>query len=117
MMKKLINTALLLTPLLFLAQTQAASFSCKTAKLKTEKQVCSHQSLNDADVKLATTYQIILHALPMGGRDAEKDRQFQWLKQRNACAASIACIQQAYSQRQQQLDELLQEHVLSHGPF
>ena len=50
MMKKLISTALLLTPLLFLAQTQAASFSCKTAKLKTEKQVCSHQSLNDADV-------------------------------------------------------------------
>ena len=73
MMKKLISTALLLTPLLFLAQTQAASFSCKTAKLKTEKQVCSHQSLNDADVKLATTYQIILHALPMGGRDAEKE--------------------------------------------
>ncbi|ESK53751.1 hypothetical protein F990_03194 [Acinetobacter tjernbergiae DSM 14971 = CIP 107465] len=72
MMKKLISAALLLTPLLFLAQTQAASFSCKTAKLKTEKQVCSHQSLNDADVKLATTYQIILHALPMGGKRCGK---------------------------------------------
>jgi uncharacterized protein len=117
MMKKLISTALLLTPLVFFSQAYAASFSCKTAKLKTEKQVCSHQSLNDADVKLATTYQIILHALPMGGRDAEKDRQFQWLKQRNACAASRTCIQQAYLQRQQQLDQLLQERVLSHGPF
>jgi uncharacterized protein len=49
-------------------------------------------NLNDADVKLATTYQIILHALPMGGRDAEKDKQFQWLKQRNSCGANNSCI-------------------------
>ena len=29
---------------------------------------------------MATTYQIVLHALPMGGRDNQKDTQQQWLK-------------------------------------
>ena len=53
----------------------------------------------------------------MGGRDAEKDQQFKWLKQRNACGSNTQCIQRAYQQRQQQLDLLLQERVLSHGPF
>lgn len=104
-------------PLLMFSQTHAASFSCKTVKLKTEQQICNTRELNDADVKLATTYQIILHALPMGGRDAEKDQQFAWLKQRNACGANNSCIKTAYLQRQQQLDQLLQERVLSNGPF
>jgi len=108
---------LLMTVLFVLPQAQAASFSCKAAKLRSEQQICADQSLNDADVKLATTYQIILHALPMGGRDAEKTKQFQWLKQRNSCGASNACLKRAYLQRQQQLDQLLQDRVLSHGPF
>ncbi len=73
--------------------------------------------LNDADVKMATTYQIVLHALPMGGRDNQKDAQQQWLKKRNACAAGVSCIAKAYQQRQKQLDTILQDRVLSHGPF
>ncbi|WP_038344683.1 lysozyme inhibitor LprI family protein [Acinetobacter sp. A47] len=116
-MKKQILSSLLLMPFLLFSQTHAASYSCKAAKLKVEQQICSERSLNDADVRLATTYQIILHALPMGGRDAEKDRQFQWLKQRNSCGANTPCIKRAYAQRQQQLDQLLQQRVLSHGPF
>ena len=50
-------------------------FSCDAAKRK-RKKYC--RSLNDADVK--ATYQIVLHALPMGGRDNQKDTQQQWLK-------------------------------------
>ena len=53
----------------------------------------------------------------MGGRDAEKDKQFQWLKQRNSCAANSSCLRLAYAQRQQQLDQLLQTRILSQGPF
>lgn len=116
-MKKLMTSILLLIPALFLSPAHAASYSCKVAKLKVEQQICNERSLNDADVRMATTYQIILHALPMGGRDAEKDRQFQWLKQRNSCGANTPCIKRAYAQRQQQLDQLLQERVLSRGPF
>ena len=62
-------------------------------------------------------YQIVLHALPMGGRDNQKDTQQQWLKKRNACAANVSCISKAYQQRQKQLDTILQDRVLSHGPF
>ncbi|WP_436898946.1 lysozyme inhibitor LprI family protein [Acinetobacter gyllenbergii] len=116
-MKKLISSILLFIPLLFWSPAQAASFSCKAVKLKAEQQICNDLVLNDADVKLATTYQIILHALPMGGRDAEKDQQFKWLKQRNSCGANSPCLKRAYAQRQQQLDQLLQTRVLSQGPF
>lgn len=64
----------------FAHNVQAASFSCNAAKTKTELSICKNRSLNDADVKMATTYQIVLHALPMGGRDNQKDTQQQWLK-------------------------------------
>jgi uncharacterized protein len=116
-MKKLITSIFLFIPLLFWSQAHAPSYSCKAGKSKAEQQICNDLVLNDADVKLATTYQIILHALPMGGRDAEKDQQFKWLKQRNSCGANTPCIKRAYAQRQQQLDQLLQERVLSRGPF
>ncbi|MDH0032799.1 MULTISPECIES: hypothetical protein [unclassified Acinetobacter] len=115
-MNKLLAYGVLVS-LMALPQAHAASFSCKAAKLKAEQQICQNIGLNDADVKLATTYQIILHALPMGGRDAEKDKQFQWLKQRNSCGANTPCLKRAYAQRQLQLDQLLQDRVLSHGPF
>ncbi|MEQ1066430.1 lysozyme inhibitor LprI family protein [Acinetobacter sp. XH1741] len=106
-----------LSGMTFTYSVQAASFSCDAAKTKTELSICKNRSLNDADVKMVTTYQIVLHALPMGGRDSQKDTQQQWLKKRNACAANVSCISKAYQQRQQQLDSILQDRVLSHGPF
>lgn len=99
------------------SSAQAASFACEKAHLTAEKTICQVRALNDADVKMATTYQIVLHALPMGGRDNQKDTQQQWLKKRNACAANVSCISKAYQQRQKQLDTILQDRVLSHGPF
>ena len=75
------------------------------------------RSLNDADVKMVTTYQIVLHALPMGGRDQQKGIQVNWLKQRNLCGNQQSCLTQAYQQRQKQLDDLIQNRILSHGPF
>ena len=103
--------------LMFAGAASAASFPCEKAQLRSEKTICQTRSLNDADVKMATTYAIVLHALPMGGRDAEKDKQFQWLKQRNRCGAKTLCLSKAYLQRQQQLDRILQDRVLSQGPF
>ena len=117
MNKKLAMCLAIFSGIAFTQSLQAASFSCDAAKKKTEKSICKNRSLNDADVKMATTYQIVLHALPMGGRDNQKDAQQQWLKKRNACAAGVSCISKAYQQRQQQLDAILQDRVLSHGPF
>lgn len=99
------------------SQAQAASFSCDKASLKAEKTICQVRGLNDADVKMATTYQIVLHALPMGGRDQQKEIQWQWLKSRNTCGANVPCLSKAYQQRQQQLDTIIQQRILNHGPF
>ena len=99
------------------SQAQAASFSCDRASLKAEKTICQVRALNDADVKMATTYSIVLHALPMGGRDQQKATQWQWLKSRNQCGANTACLSRAYQQRQQQLDQIVQNRILVNGPF
>ena len=99
------------------SSAQAASFACEKAHLTAEKTICQQRSLNDADVKMSTTYQIILHALPMGGRDQQKEIQWQWLKSRNACGANVPCLSKAYQQRQQQLDTIIQQRILNHGPF
>lgn len=95
----------------------AASFNCTKATLPTEKAICQHLSLNDQDVKMATTFNVLTRVLPMGGRDALRDEQSIWLKQRNHCGQRINCIQMSYISRQQQLDQMLQQRVYSHGPF
>lgn len=95
----------------------AASFDCQKATLPTEKAICQYRNLNDQDVKMATTFNILTHLLPMGGRDALKDEQRLWLQQRNACAAKASCIASQYQQRQIQLDNLLQTRVYQQGPF
>lgn len=97
--------------------TWAASFECQKAQYKAEKTICKNQILNDQDVKLATTFNILTHVLPMGGRDALRDEQQYWLKQRNYCGTQVSCISSNYKKRQQQLDQLLQERVYSKGPF
>ena len=97
--------------------TWAASFDCASARLSTEKQICQVRSLSDADVKLSTTYYILLKAVPMGFRDQQKSQQSIWLKSRNDCQKNTKCIAKAYYQRQAELDQLLQQRVLSKGPF
>ncbi|MDR2250943.1 lysozyme inhibitor LprI family protein [Acinetobacter sp.] len=117
MNKKLALCLAIFSGMAFTHSVQAASFSCDAAKTKTELSICKNRSLNDADVKMVTTYDIVLHALPMGSSGNQQDTQQQWLKKRNACAANVSCIAKAYQQRQQQLDSILQDRVLSHGPF
>jgi uncharacterized protein len=95
----------------------AASFDCQQAKLPAEKAICQYRNLNDQDVKMVTTFNILTQLLPMGGRDALKDEQRVWLQQRNACASKVSCIATQYQQRQTQLDELLATRVYQQGPF
>ena len=95
----------------------AASFDCSKAVLAAEKKICAVRSLNDADVRMVTLYQLVLRAVPMGSRDAEKDAQYQWLKQRNRCGGDTQCIAKAYQQRQAHLEQIIENRVLIHGPF
>ena len=45
---------------------QAASFNCDKAKTTPEHAICEYRQINDADVKMATTYTILKRLVPMG---------------------------------------------------
>jgi uncharacterized protein len=85
---------------------EAASFDCDATALQPdEKVICDTRALNDADVKMATTFDLLSGLLAMGSRGTLQDEQTAWLKKRQACAADAACIKTAYEERLKQLGE------------
>lgn len=96
--------------------TQAASFNCDKAQTQTEYAICEHRNLNDADVKMATTYNIIRKLVPMGTRGVIQDQQVKWLQLRNQCQDNVSCLTDVYKMRQQKLD-IYMNSVYQQGPF
>lgn len=95
--------ALVLLP----AAGSAASFNCDQEGLKPdEKAICDNRDLNDADVRMVTTFDLLTGLFAMGVRGHIQDDQTTWLKEREACKADVACIRDAYTRRQKQLDEV-----------
>lgn len=95
------STVSLLAPL-----AHAASFDCDAKELKPdEKAICDNRALNDADVKMVTTFDLLSGLLAMGTRGSLQDEQTAWLKKRQDCQADAACIKAAYDERMKQLDE------------
>ena len=97
-------------------QSHAASFDCQKAQSQTEKAICQNRVLNDADVKMATSYNIIRHLVPMGTRSVIQRDQIKWLQFRDQCQESVDCLMQVYKMRQQQID-LQFDRVYRQGPF
>lgn len=95
---------------------QAASFDCQRAETLTEKAICNHNGLNDADVKMATTYNILRKLVPMGTRSVIQEEQVKWLQLRNQCQDNINCLLDVYKMRQQKLDLHL-SRIYKMGPF
>ena len=94
----------------------AASFDCKKAQSETEKAVCEHRILNDADVKMATTYQILRRLVPMGMRSIIQNEQVKWLELRDQCQANLQCLNHVYQMRQQKL-EIHLDRIYKQAPF
>lgn len=87
----------------------AASFDCsKTDLAADEKAICDNRALNDQDVKMATTFDILTQLMAMGARDTLRDEQSKWLKKRQECAADVACLTGAYEERMKRLGEAFQ---------
>lgn len=85
--------------------SHAASFDCDGKTLQPdEKMICDTRPLNDADVKMATTFELISGLLAMGSRGTLQDEQTAWLKTRQACGADAACLKTSYETRLGQLD-------------
>ncbi|MBB4443704.1 MULTISPECIES: lysozyme inhibitor LprI family protein [Rhizobium] len=102
------TTAALGFAILLLASNlaQAASFDCDAKELKAdEKAICDNRALNDADVKMATTFELLSGLLAMGSRGTLQDEQTAWLKKRQECGADVACIKAVYDERLKQLGE------------
>lgn len=85
----------------------AASFDCTLTTLAAdERAICANRDLNDADVKMVTTFHLLAGLFAMGTRGNMQDDQAKWLKQRQACKADLACLRDAYARRQTQLDAI-----------
>ncbi len=93
------------------AHAQVASFDCAKAAVPAELAICQTPSLGAKDVKMAAFYEILETAAPAWAgmayrefRDNQRDLQANWITEtRNACQGDIACLQQAYDKR---IDEL-----------
>ncbi|TCL67133.1 lysozyme inhibitor LprI family protein [Rhizobium sp. BK251] len=84
----------------------AASFDCDAPALKPdEKAICDNRALNDADVKMVTTFELLSGLLAMGARGTLQDEQSAWLKKRQACGADVTCLKTSYDERLKQLDQ------------
>lgn len=91
------------------APGRAASFDCGKSDLAAdEKAICDDRALNDADVKMVTTFDLLSGLLAMGARGAMQDGQITWLKARQACNSDVECLKSAYATRLKQLDEIYQ---------
>lgn len=95
-MKKL-QLAVAMHILLFAACTQAASFDCAKATAPIEKLICSDATTSQLDADLAGAYKAAMEKTE--NKDALKQQQRKWLKEkRNACK-DAACLNQAYQSR------------------
>ncbi|MBB4953445.1 uncharacterized protein H4S14_001287 [Agrobacterium vitis] len=95
---------ILLTGIVAPQAGHAASFDCTKTDLKAdEKAICDNLPLNDLDVKMVTTFDLLSGLLPMGNRGELQDQQTAWLKTRQACNADVTCIDKAYDTRIKQL--------------
>ena len=86
---------------------EAASFDCEKADLAAdERAICDNRDLNDADVRMVTTFDLLSGLLAMGARGSMQDGQVAWLDKRQACGADLACLRSAYQERQKELTDI-----------
>ena len=94
----------------FTVPAQAASFDCEKPDLAAdEKAICENRALNDAEVKMVTTFDLLSGLLAMGARGSMQDAQIEWLKRRQACGADTACLRLAYEVRTKDLMDIYNE--------
>ncbi|MEO1192726.1 MAG: hypothetical protein AAFY02_13270 [Pseudomonadota bacterium] len=95
---------------------QAASFNCAEAKAADEIAVCDSRALSEADVKMATLYDVLTNLVGMGQRGEIHDKQVAWLKRRADCGRHVSCLRRAYNARIAVLQADLQK-IYENGPY
>lgn len=86
---------------------EAASFNCDQSGLAAdETAICANRALNDADVRMVTSFELIAGLMPMGSRSGLEDEQVAWLTLRRTCGADVECLAEAYKARLARLQEV-----------
>ena len=107
--KPIFALSFLLVSLAGTLPVHAASFDCEKTDLKAdEKAICEDRALNDQDVRMVTTFDILTQLMAMGARDTLRTEQSEWLKTRETCAADIECLTKSYKDRMTKLGEAFQ---------
>lgn len=93
-----------------------APLNCAKAATDTERAICSDYALGQSEARVATLYGVATSLVAMGQRGAIQDEQRAFLQQRNGCGANLACIRNAYSAREKQLETVMTQ-IQQRGPF
>lgn len=112
-------TALLVSGLVFISAAHAADYvplDCKKAGSDSERTICSNYELGQDEARVATLYGLATSLVAMGQRGAIQDDQRAFLKQRDACSSNVACLRNAYSAREKQLESVM-TRIQQRGPF
>jgi uncharacterized protein len=94
--------ALLLTSLVFAANTHAASFDCAGASNPVEKAICADPYTSRLDEKLGVLWHKTL--AQVADPQVLKADQRQWLKNRKGCDQQMACLRREYLMRIAELE-------------
>jgi uncharacterized protein len=112
--------ALLLTSLVFAANTHAASFDCAGASSPVEKAICADPYTSSLDEKLGVLWRTTLPQV--ADPQALKADQRAWLKNRSLCGAEPACLRREYLMRLTELQYAARAfnwdstwHLIPHG--
>lgn len=117
MIRPIIAGSIFVAAWLMATPASAASFDCAKAHTAGERTICANRSLNDRDVKMATLYDLVRKLVGMGTRGNIMEEQTRWLGARKACGANVGCIARAYDQRIAAIQKIIDDRVVSNGPF
>jgi uncharacterized protein len=93
-----------------------APLNCAAARTPTERAICGSYALGQLEARMATLYEWTTSLVAMGQRGDIGDAQRAFIATREACAADVNCIRNAYAARIAQLEAVMQA-IASRGPF
>jgi uncharacterized protein len=93
-----------------------APLDCAKAKSPAERTICSNYGLGQLEARTATLFEWATSFVAMGQRGDIQDAQRAFITKRNACKSNINCLRNAYTDRIDQLEEVM-SRIKEKGPF
>jgi uncharacterized protein len=104
--------ALLMTAWIGASPASGQSFDCRNARFADEKTICREAGLGQLDKDLAGTYDRAGKKLSKKEREDFENNETAFVNARHRCGENLACIEQSYRNRLQELQTLLPDGEL-----